>query len=439
MSLETVKERAVREYYPDTEELEKSKQIFNEIKSFIKKEFDKEAHFAGSASRATCMTGDKDIDVFILFSQDTSREDIEQEGLNIGKKVFEKFGGDYHVEYAEHPYTKGKLKGHEVEIVPCYDVEPENIKSAVDRTPHHTRWAKENLDKQQRKDVVVLKAFLQAQGLYGSSLKLKGFSGYLCEILISYYGSFEELVKQASNWEREKRIEAEKSETDFESDFVVIDPVDPERNVAAVLSNENYAKFIYSCWKLSQDPSYSMFEDTEEFNEFKLKKEVEKRAEILTIHFERPERVDDIIYPQMRKMKRVLEKKLKKNDFRIYSSGEFAGEEFCRIFLEVDRKLPEIQVVKGPQVYHNSEHLKQFTSKYENVFVRDQRLCAKIDREYGDAQKLLQDFLDEDSSGLEMKGVPNFLAPKVEESKFVDPVSGGDKWLKYLYQEFNCD
>ncbi|EHK02130.1 tRNA CCA-pyrophosphorylase, partial [Candidatus Haloredivivus sp. G17] len=101
---------------------------------------------------------------------------------------------------------KGEIKGHEVEIVPCYDTDPENIQSAVDRTPHHTRWAKNNLDSQQRKDVVALKVFLDAQGLYGSSLEIQGFSGYLCEILIAYYGSFEKLIEKASQWQKEERI-----------------------------------------------------------------------------------------------------------------------------------------------------------------------------------------------------------------------------------------
>lgn len=438
MELEKVKRRAVDEFYPEKEELESSRKIFEKIQAFIQEEYELESHFAGSASRGTCMTGDKDIDTFVLFPEDTSRQELENKGLEIGKKVFEELGEEYHVEYAEHPYTKGFVEGHEVEIVPCYDLEKGELESAVDRTPHHTEWVKNNLDEQQRKDVVVLKSFLQAQGLYGSSLEVQGFSGYLCEILISYFGSFEELIGEASEWRREERIDFGDSGKEFESDFVVVDPVDPERNVAAVMTEENYSRFIFKAYQLKENPGYSMFEKEDDFSEFELKKEVDRRGDLLVLDFDRPDHVNDILYPQVRKLKRLLLKKLEKNDFRIYSSGEFVGER-CRIFFELDRHLPDVRIVKGPQVFHNSRHIDQFTEKYNNVFVEDERVCAKVDREFMDAQALLKHVLRGNVSELRERGVPNQLASNVEESKFVDPMDGEDKWLKYLFTEFNCE
>ncbi len=310
MELEKLKQRAIREFYPDEKELQESQRIFEKIEAFIQEEYGFDSHFAGSASRGACMTGDKDIDVFILFPEDTGRRELEEKGLEIGKKVFEEMGEDHHVEYAEHPYTKGHVEGHEVEIVPCIDTDPEKIRSAVDRTPHHTRWAKNNLDSKQRKDVVVLKAFLQANDLYGSSLEVQGFSGYLCEILISYYGSFEELIEEAYNWREEKRIDFDNSGEEFQSSFVVVDPVDPGRNVAAVMTEENYAKFIFEAYRLKNSPSYSSFEQDSDFSEFELKKEIDRRGDLLVLQFERPEQVNDILYPQLRKLKKLILNKL---------------------------------------------------------------------------------------------------------------------------------
>ena len=439
MEIEKVRERAVREFYPEKDELETSQEIFEEIEEFILEEYGLDSHFAGSASRGTCMTGDKDIDVFVLFPEDTERRELEEKGLQIGKKVFEELGEDYHIEYAEHPYTKGHVESHEVEIVPCIDTDPEKIRSAVDRTPHHTRWAKNNLDQQQRKDVVVLKAFLQANDLYGSSLEVRGFSGYLCEILIAYFGSFGELIEEASNWEEENRIDFDNSAEEFQSDFVVVDPVDPGRNVAAVMTEENYARFIFSAYQLQKDPSYSMFEADEDFSEFELKKEIDRRADLLVLEFERPKEVNDILYPQLRKLKRLILKKLEKADYRVYNSGEHIDDEKCRIFFELDRHLPENETVRGPQVFHNEKHIGQFTQKYGNIFIEENRLCAKASRDFTDAQKFIKDFLSGKASDLKMKGVPNQLAGEVEEFRFVDPVSGGDKWLKYLFKKFNCE
>jgi tRNA nucleotidyltransferase (CCA-adding enzyme) len=437
MGLETVKEKALEKYYPEEEELEGSRELFREVEEFIQEEYGLESHFAGSASRGTCLKGDKDIDVFVKFPEDTERRELEEKGLEIGKKFFESRDAEYHVEYAEHPYTKGEIRGREVEIVPCIDTDPENISSSVDRTPHHTGWVKENLNSRQRKDVVALKAFLKAQGLYGSSLKVRGFSGYLCETLIACYGSFEDLISEASQWEEDQRIDFDDSDEEFDSSLTVVDPVDPERNVAAVLSKENYSKFVFQAYRLSKNPSIEFFEIDDSFNEFELKKEVDRRADILVVVFESPDRVEDIIYPQLRKMKRLISGKLEKHDFRIFSEGEHVTEEKCRIYFELERHLPENQVVKGPKVFHNQKHLDQFTSKYEKGFVEEERVCAKIDREFEDAQNLIKSILSGDASKLKEKGVPNHLAPEVEEFRFADPMDGEEKWLKYLYKEFN--
>lgn len=446
MNYERLREKVLDRYYPEEEELEETRQKYREIADFIEEEFSLETHFAGSASRGTCMKGDKDIDIFVLIPEDVSRKDLEERGLTVGKKVFEHFDGEYEVEYAEHPYTKGEINSHEVEIVPCHDVEPTNIKSAVDRTPHHSRWVEDNLDKEQRRDAVLLKVFLRANGLYGSSLKTQGFSGYLCEILVAEYGSFEKLVEEASRWRENQLIDPEKHHEELPGELEqkfsneplrVIDPVDPGRNVASVLSRENFSKFIYRCWSFNRDPGMDFFEKREtEYSEFGLKQEIEKRGEFTVIEFETPEEVDDIVYPQMRKAMRRLENELSDRDYRIFESGFHIGEK-TRIFFELERELPEIEEMQGPKVFHGEDHLEEFTSKYDNVFVKDDRLYAKVDREYTDANEFLSDFLQGD---LKQKGIPSEIAAVIEEEfSFVDPLDGEEKWLKYLAEKLHVE
>jgi len=78
-----------------------------------------------------------------------------------------------------------------VDIVPCYDAKSGEWQSATDRTPYHTNYIRARLDKQLRGDVRLLKKFMQGIGVYGAEIKVGGFSGYLCELLIMKYGSFE--------------------------------------------------------------------------------------------------------------------------------------------------------------------------------------------------------------------------------------------------------
>ena len=447
MNWERLREKVLDEIYPEEDELEDARETYRRISDFIQREYGLETHFAGSTSRETCMKGDKDIDIFVLFPEDTDRQELEDRGLELGKNTFKEFEGEFEVDYAEHPYTKGEIDGHEVEIVPCFDVEAENIQSAVDRTPHHSRWVQENLSEEQRKDVVILKKFLKNAGLYGSSLKVRGFSGYLCEILISEFGSFQELVESAQDWKEEKLLDPEKHHESLskklndkfsEDSLVVVDPVDPERNVASVLSTENYAKFVYRCWEFSEDPGLSFFQKKEaDWTEFELKQEVQGRGDFIAVEFERPNEVDDLVYPQMRKFMRLLTKKLEKHDFRIFESGFHADNELVRFFFEVEMDLPEVEELRGPKVFHNSKHLKQFSSKYKNTFVREDRLYAKKEREFTNAKEFIQDFLEDDVQELKAKGVPNHIADRIVNYSFFDVMEGDEEWLNYLAEELN--
>ena len=447
MNWKRLREKVLEENYPSEDEFERIDSLYTKISSFISKEFGLETHFAGSAGRKTCMAGDRDIDLFMLFPEDTDRRQLEEKGLRIGKKTFENFNADHHVEYAEHPYTKGKIEGVEVEIVPCYDTGPEDIQSAVDRTPHHSRWVRENLSEEQRKEVVILKKFLKTQGLYSSSLKVRGFSGYLCEILIYIYGDFESVMENAEDWPERKILDPADQHTEglpeelerkfSDANLVVVDPVDSERNVSSVLSRENYSRFIYSAWQFNHAPGINFFQASEkEFERFELEQEIKERADFLVLEFENPEEVDDVVYPQMRKTLRRLRSILQKHDFRLYESGFHVGHK-TRIFFELDQQLPVIEEVKGPRVFHGADHLEQFTSKYDTTYVEGDRLVAKTEREYTDARELLKDFIEGDREELVENGVPNYVAEKMEASVFRHPVVEDDKWLNYLAEKLH--
>lgn len=446
MNLERLREKVIERHYPGENEIQHIKQNYQNISDFIEQKFDIETHFAGSAGRKTCMKGDNDIDIFVLFDEEIDKKQLENKGLDIGKKVFSEFDGEYQIEYAEHPYTKGQINSHEVEIVPCYDTSPENIKSSVDRTPHHSHWVDQKLDEEQRKDVVILKRVLSTRGIYGSSLKVRGFSGYLCEILISYYDSFEALVKETPEWPENQVIDPEQHhdgelpqdlEKKFEDEpLVVIDPVDPERNVASVLSKENLADFMYLCWEFQKNPGMKFFEyEKPEYTHFEIKQELKKRSDFMVIEFEKPDEVEDIIYPQMRKTLRRLEKLLRKNDFRIFNSG-FHVAESTRIFFELESHLPGTQEIEGPKIFHGEDHLNQFTSKYDNVYIKEDRIVAKTEREYSEARELLKDFLEGD---LKEKGIPSHVAERIEDYKFADPATDDGKWLNYLGKKLHVE
>lgn len=447
MNWQRLREKLLERYYPEQKEIDEARQLYSKISDYIGERYGLETHFAGSTGRGTCMAGDKDIDVFVLFPEDTDRGDLEGRGLKIGREVFQKFDGEFEVSYAEHPYTKGVIRGHEVEIVPCIDTSPEDINSSVDRTPHHSRWVDQQLDREQREDVVLLKRFLSAQGLYGSSLKVRAFSGYLCEILIAHFGDFRTLLKEAQDWTEGELLDPEnhhpeglppKLEEKFSDEPLrVVDPVDPERNVASVLSEDNYARFIHRSWQFNSSPGLSQFEEEDiDVSRFEIEQEIKSRADFLVLEFEAPDAVDDVIFPQMRKALGRLEDELTDRDFRIYDTGFYVGEK-VRVYLEIDAELPEYMYRKGPRPFHGTEHMEEFTSKYENTFVREGSLFAKVERDYTQARDFLLEFVSGDPEELREKGVPGHVAEKLTSAKIVEPVQDDQRWLKFLAEQLN--
>jgi len=256
----------------------------------------------GSTARGTWVSGDRDIDLFVRFPADLDREALEEYGLAVGHAVLP----SGHEEYAEHPYVKGVYDGFDVDLVPCHDVErASDLVSAVDRTPFHDAYLSARLDDDLAADVVLAKAFLKGIGAYGSDLRTEGFSGYLTELLVAELGGFVPLVESARSWHPPVEFdpEAHAAQT-FDDPLVVVDPTDPTRNVAAVLSAANLARFQHYARDLLETPRIELFEpetpaplDAAEVRDHLARRETTPVAVV----FPAPNIVDDQLWPQLRR------------------------------------------------------------------------------------------------------------------------------------------
>ncbi len=379
-----------------------------------------EVLLAGSFTRNTYMLDKKEFDLFVLFPENASREKLEKNGLDLAKKMTEKLKGKYSIAYAEHPYLRAKIDGYQVDIVPCYDVrDPAKIKSAVDRTPFHIRWLQKKMHPKLADEVRLLKQFCKALGIYGSDEKTRGFSGYLCELLIVKYGSFRNLVKEASKWIPGTEIDVEQhGKRKFEGHpLIVIDPVDPNRNVAAVVEPCNFIKFAAACRKFVERPSADFFFPRKKINLEKVKNSIEKRkTRLIGITFLRPKIIDDILYPQLRKTGKRLRHILEENDFRVLNSGPFADEKSCLILFEMEVwNLPNIRKMAGPSIF-SSLHSRQFLEKYNKIgriYVEEGKYVAEIERRFTDAESKIRDSLTKKVGILKAKGIPGYIAVSV--------------------------
>ena len=74
--------------------------------------------------------------------------------------------------YSEHPYVEAFVDTIRINVVPCYDVERGNWKSAADRSPFHTEFIKESFDEEKRLETRLLKKFMKTIGVYGAEIRI---------------------------------------------------------------------------------------------------------------------------------------------------------------------------------------------------------------------------------------------------------------------------
>jgi len=281
----------------------------------------------GSTARGTWTAGDRDVDVFVAFPPTLDRAELEEYGLEVGHAVLP----DGHEEYAEHPYVVGEVDGYAVDLVPCYAVdEATAIQSAVDRTPFHTRYLATRLDDDVAEEVRVIKQFLKGIGVYGSDLRTRGFSGYLTELLTVEYGGFHEFVSAAAGWHPPVRFDPEgHGTTEFDDPLVVVDPTDPERNVAAVCSAENVARLQHYARELLREPRESLFEASEPaaYDAEAVADAVGRRGTTpVAVRFARPDVVEDQLWPQLRKSLTGLTEELDRRGFDVFRATALATD-----------------------------------------------------------------------------------------------------------------
>jgi tRNA nucleotidyltransferase (CCA-adding enzyme) len=323
-----------------------------------------DALLVGSTARGTWLAGDRDIDLFVRFPPDLDRERLERYGLRVGHAVLD----DGHEEFAEHPYVKGTYGEFDVDCVPCYDVDSAaDIRSAVDRTPFHTAYLDDRLDESLASEVRVAKAFLKGIGAYGSDLRTKGFAGYLAELLVLEQGGFRELVTAAADWQPPVRFDPEGHGTaTFDDALVVVDPTDPERNVAASLSERNVARLIHYARELLASPRVELFESSPPapLDGDAVRERVRERGtHPVAVRFDAPDIVDDQLYPQLDKSLAGLAGELDRRGFEPLRTARFA-DDTAVLFVECTvGELPAIERHEGPPVGVR-EHATGFYEAY---------------------------------------------------------------------------
>ena len=420
-----------------------SERLVNFLKETCRKE-DINAKIAvvGSVAKHTALKGKSDIDIFMAFPLDVDETTLKETGLYLAHKCSDAFKGEASHHFASHPYVTSDIEGYEVDLVPCYAIEDgSQLKSAVDRTILHTRYVKSNLTDEQCDEVLLLKKFMDMTGTYGSEFKVGGFAGYLCELLIIKYGSFEQTLKAASLWKYGQVIDLEDYGTagQFDDPLIVIDPTDKNRNVGAALRLNKFSEFIQSARNyLSSDNKKDYFYPlNKSVNKDEILEEFKKRgSDFIAIKFNIPEMPLDTLHPQLKMTTASLVEKINNEEFNVFKGDYSSNEDDSAVILleMASSKLNNVKINYGPKVFI-TQACNNFTDKYgpENCYIIDDFLVHMHERKFSDVESFIE-YIFTLQNISKIKVGKNLKKPIIDSYEFVtiDDLAQDEFYIKFL-------
>src|SRR3989338_2779484 len=303
------------------------KDIFLRLNSIIEKinrnQKNIKAILGGSGAKGTWLKT-FDADIFVLFNYSKYKDKSDKLSDALEKILRNKFRKIIRL-HGSRDYFQIKENNFTFEIVQILEIKKASqAKNITDVSPLHSNWVRKH--KNLVNDMKLTKQFCQAQNVYGAESYIRGFSGYICEILTAYYGSFLNLIKNAAKWQDKVVIDVEKyykgkdvfklvNTSKLVSPLIVIDPVQKDRNAAAALSFEKFEAFKKAAKEFLQKPS----------KEFFVKKDMvaislsekSSKHKLIRIKAISLSGKADIIGTKLLKIYEFFKNELKKHDFKI--------------------------------------------------------------------------------------------------------------------------
>ena len=339
----------------------------------------------GSFAKGTWIKDIHDIDIFVMFPKKLTSRNISDLLEKMIRKAF------FFVKRipASRDYFQVKKYGYLFEIVPVLKIStPQEAGNIMDVSPLHVKFVCEAIQKNPKlqDEIRLAKAFCKAANCYGAESYIRGFSGYVLELLTIKYGGFLNLVKAASKWRELSVITFNKKRDVLKflnpskiSPLIVIDPIQPGRNAAAALSKEKFLKFKEHCIKFLENPSIEFFE-----------KKIKIPEKSIVIEAKPIKARKDIAGCNLVRAFNFIKSKLK--DLIVIDSGWYWPNKNALFWYKVVRReLPEFVVHIGPPL-KEEYHVERFKEKWHDheIFEKQGRICVKIPRKYRTIKEYLK-------------------------------------------------
>ena len=284
---DNVRNRVLAVVTPTQSEVELQKSVIESLKQSMKEHSGSQEYphtfieAQGSTGRKqTQLRGAADIDLFVGLRPDDYVDIIEQPNQKKHKdldRLMNNMIKDWfapavsvlktdrvELAFSQHPYLSLKMKGLEIDILGCFDIDSEYLSekgpiTAVDRTVHHTRYVADLLTQEKREDIRILKSFVRASHAYGDQCAVgqMGITGVSLEILAVLSESISDAFDALENLDRipidprNRSLKELRKNPAFRDDHIIlIDPTDHQRNIASSFTPRAYQWVKYRIDKI---------------------------------------------------------------------------------------------------------------------------------------------------------------------------------------------
>lgn len=380
------------------------KEIFERLRLIIKKinqsQKNTKAILGGSGAKGTWLKT-FDADIFVLFDY-RKFKDKSGKLADILEKILKKKFKNITRLHGSRDYFQIKQGNFTFEIVPILKIQKSGqAKNITDVSPLHSNWVKKH--KKLANEMKLTKQFCQAQNVYGAESYIRGFSGYICEILTVYYGSFLNLIKTAAKWNDKVVVDVQKyykgkdvfklvNTSKLISPLIVIDPVQKDRNAAAALGIEKFEHFKKAAKEFLKKPSKELFAKKNLKSLFL--KEKTNNAGLIIIKAGPLSGKTDVVGSKLLKIYEFLNEKLQKQGFRIKKTDWEWDKKNDAVFyfLSDNKPLPKNVEIEGPPLKIN-QHVDNFKKMHKKTFAKNGKIYASERRRYLVIENLLKNLI----------------------------------------------
>jgi tRNA nucleotidyltransferase (CCA-adding enzyme) len=363
-------------------ELKKLRELAMGVVSELKKK-KIDAFIGGSLAKGTVVKKEMpDVDIFVVFDEEKEISKLERALSSF------KLPGVLKKVHGSRDYFQILTKDVKLELIPVVkNVDPEEATNVTDVSLSHVKYVVGAIkkDKKLANEIKLAKAFCQAQKCYGAESYIKGFSGYSLEVLVIYFGSFVNFLKNVGRrkvvdpkkyFKNEKQVLFELNSSKLQGPLVVVDPTYKYRNVTAGLSEETFKEFLETVKKFLKKPSLEFFEysktDLNELKSFAVK----NKAKLFEVDLETDRQEGDIAGTKCKKFFDFFVKELNRNGQEVLRKEFFYVGEGVKAKGYLVVKVKSIVEVRGPPV-SLKKSVEGFKKEHAKTYVKKGVLWAK--------------------------------------------------------------